>query len=642
MRVTVVHITTVHPPKDGRIFYKEARSLARAGYEVTLVAPGASEGTQEGVRMVELPQHEGRPTRILCGSWEAWRALHREPADVIHFHDPELLPLAALWRLQGRTVVYDAHESLAKDVSSKSYLNRKVAKAIAPVLGLVERLIAQRLAHVVCATPAIAAQFSFPHKTVVGNYPIIEEWDLPPGDIATYGERPVTGCYIGVINEERCVTELVAAASEMATRVPGSAIEFAGPVGAGLAAPAGSGVTYLGVLPRPELPTLLSHCRFGAVVFKPLPNCIEALPTKFFEYLACGLPVIVSRSLAVISAIVDEERCGIVVDETDPSAIAGAAVALFNDPSAAFEMGQRGRDAVTARYSWSSEADKLVQLYDQLTARSTCPGTAVQAAAHRLPSLQQIRGSDHTGLNPPAEATSRLTHLNERRQLLTDSVERPNQVRRAGRADADAIADIHLEAFPEYFLTRLGRTFLKRYYRSFLSEPHSAVIGFVDGRPCAFAVGTTNLRRFYRDLYLPNLLVFGALVARASIADWRILRLVAERARIVKLVLRVLVRRPVHDRELDGRSSVLFSIAVRPTAQGSGLAGEALEQFVRLERTKGARRMELTVFDHNDRAIGFYEKHGWLRRGGNGKSLLYELDIPPKVDVSTSPPIPFI
>ena len=60
----------------------------------------------------------------------------------------------------------------------------------------------------------------------------------------------------------------------------------------------------------------------------------------------------------------------------------------------------------------------------------------------------------------------------------------------------DAVADLHAKAFPGFFLTSLGKKFLKRYYASiledasavFLLEDVGDLIGFVCGlkNPAAF------------------------------------------------------------------------------------------------------------------------------------------------------------
>ena len=39
-RLRVCVLTSVHSPFDQRVFYKEAVSLAEAGYDVTLIGPG--------------------------------------------------------------------------------------------------------------------------------------------------------------------------------------------------------------------------------------------------------------------------------------------------------------------------------------------------------------------------------------------------------------------------------------------------------------------------------------------------------------------------------------------------------------------------------------------------------------------------
>ena len=92
------------------------------------------------------------------------------------------------------------------------------------------------------------------------------------------------------------------------------------------------------------------------------------MPTKFFEYLATGLPVIASNSLRAYRDIVQRYECGILVDPTDSGEIAAAMCRLFANPEEAQAMGERGRKAVAGTYEWASEGRKLVALYHEMTA----------------------------------------------------------------------------------------------------------------------------------------------------------------------------------------------------------------------------------------------------------------------------------
>jgi len=117
-------LTTVHVPFDGRIFHKEAKSLARAGYDVVLIARHTKAETIDGVRIVPVPEPRSRFRRMTSVTWKLYRQAVREDADVYHFHDPELMIVGLLLKVRGKKVVWDVHEHYPTASSTSSGFQR--------------------------------------------------------------------------------------------------------------------------------------------------------------------------------------------------------------------------------------------------------------------------------------------------------------------------------------------------------------------------------------------------------------------------------------------------------------------------------------------------------------------------------------
>ena len=112
-------LTSVHPPFDIRIFHKEAKSLARAGYDITLIAQHDKEEIVEGIRIVSLPKPKNRIDRMTRTVWSAYRKAIKIDADIYHFHDSELIPIGLLLKLRGKRVIYDVHEDFPASILCK-------------------------------------------------------------------------------------------------------------------------------------------------------------------------------------------------------------------------------------------------------------------------------------------------------------------------------------------------------------------------------------------------------------------------------------------------------------------------------------------------------------------------------------------
>lgn len=367
-RLEVVQLTTVHGRNDVRVFHKQCRSLAAQGYDVTLVVQdGRGDESSAGVRIRDLGlPPAGRVRRILFSPWRAYRCLRRFPAAIVHFHDPELLPLGWLLKRGGRRIVYDAHEDVPRDILAKHWVPAMLRRVLSFSFEKLENFVAARLDAVVGATPFIAARFRriHPRAIDVSNYPILAEFvPAPPG-------RPFsrTLCYIGAITRVRGISELV----ESLDLVNDVTLVMCGPFESGayereLRALAGwQRVDYRGVVGRDEALAVMTAAEIGVVTFLPMPNHVAAQPNKMFEYMAAGLPLLASN-FPLWQRIVEENRCGLCVDPASPADIARGIGALLADEAGCRAMGRAGREAVASRCHWLHEAEKLVQLYAELT-----------------------------------------------------------------------------------------------------------------------------------------------------------------------------------------------------------------------------------------------------------------------------------
>jgi len=92
-------------------------------------------------------------------------------------------------------------------------------------------------------------------------------------------------------------------------------------------------------------------------------------PNKLFEALAAGVPVVAS-DLPGIAGVVRETGCGLLVDPTDPVAIAGAIREIL-EWTPEVRRGHRDRALAAAHetYNWESQAGRLFGRYAELTGR---------------------------------------------------------------------------------------------------------------------------------------------------------------------------------------------------------------------------------------------------------------------------------
>jgi glycosyltransferase involved in cell wall biosynthesis len=376
----IVHVTSVHPGCDVRIFVKECQSLARAGYEVIGLTNDQQDAHCGHVRIRGLGGSGGRFQRVTTKLLRMAREAFRMNGDVYHIHDPELLLLALLLRARKKCVIYDVHEDLPSTILYKHYIPARIRLPIMGVVGFLETAAARRMSGLVTATPSIAERFRNLNRNcvVVNNFPDLGE--LAPVRPLRWMQRSLSVAYIGGIAEERGIRELLAAMGRLPKSLQAK-LELAGwfsdqalyPELQRL--PEWGSVRWRGLLDRPQVAELLGSVRAGLVVLHPEPNFLTSQPTKLFEYMAAGVPVVAS-DFPLWREIIRGAGCGILVDPRDPSAIAEVILYLLTHDAEAEAMGRRGRQAVEEQFNWGHEEGKLLAFYGSMTHRRHNAGDA--------------------------------------------------------------------------------------------------------------------------------------------------------------------------------------------------------------------------------------------------------------------------
>ncbi|BDU71222.1 glycosyltransferase [Mesoterricola silvestris] len=354
-------VTSAHPWGDPRVFGRELAACLEWGLEVHLFAVPPRDGWRPvpGLRLHPLPDPGSRLARIR-GALGLWRAVLREgPFPLVHFHDPELLPAMALVGIlaPGTFLLYDIHEDLPLQFRSKAYLPpwaRQPLERLAEwALGLAARLFDGFAP----ATEAIARPWPRASTRVVHNYPRAV-FHVPPRT-----PDPLRVLYMGGLSRGRGIPLALEAVRIARHRVPGLRLELAGwilepEVGRLVKEAAREGwCRHLETLEAGALAAHAAGAGIGLVTLLPQPNYLESLPTKLFEYMALGIPVLAS-DFPLWRELVGESGAGRVV-RPEAGPLAQALVAMALDPAALQEHARRGRAAYLDRYRWEVEAANL-------------------------------------------------------------------------------------------------------------------------------------------------------------------------------------------------------------------------------------------------------------------------------------------
>jgi len=126
-------------------------------------------------------------------------------------------------------------------------------------------------------------------------------------------------------------------------------------------------ILYLPFQPGEKLSEALSGCHISLVTLR---EGLEgmAVPSKIYGILASGIPVIaLVPQNSEIAYIVNEEKCGIVINPNDPKELLQAIYMLKSDDNLRREMGLNARKAFDMKYTTGIIAEKYLKIIEEVS-----------------------------------------------------------------------------------------------------------------------------------------------------------------------------------------------------------------------------------------------------------------------------------
>jgi len=383
-----------HAALDCRIYYKEARTLRDAGYDVHLLGrlkDGAF--TDMGGNPVAYPDSNGEwkydgmtfhgiPKRAgLIGKYLEYRDLVKVglsiKASMYHCHESDIAMAAAITikkKLnQESRLIFDLHEFWP--VSWKEMVRTDVRSLAFQIFTPGWKKSINASDFIITANTIVRGHLlvanRFKNVVVLENAPVLSIFKEPEGTRSK--SNSVVLCHEGALDFNRGFREMVLLVEKNLPRVRLKIIgSVFGEEKKWLDALykekpyLSRSIEITGWLPYEDVGTAISSCDVGLIMFYPtINNMLAGPPNKLYNYMRYGLPI-VSMNLPETQALISKYRCGIVVNDWSMTSFINSIQYLIDHPNEAEAMGRRGKDAILNELSWEQQGEKLLKIYDQL------------------------------------------------------------------------------------------------------------------------------------------------------------------------------------------------------------------------------------------------------------------------------------
>ncbi len=385
-------------PTDIRV-ENEAISLIESGHELTLLClfGGNSKKSfnHRGIQVIHssvstfrFNKSKGLASRF--GFFDRFvekqvrSQLGKSKYDCLHVHDLPLLTGCIKAGLGKISIVSDLHENYPAALNHYAWSSgRFVNKLVSPKRWQRKELAALKLVDRVIvvveeARNRLASLGVPPEKvSIVSNTVNRREFDRYPDEasILSKGHERFVAVYVGGIDAHRGLDTMIEGLPMLIERHPQFKLLI---VGSGrtegnlraLSSKMGldEHIEFTGRMPIESMRSFIKAGNVGVIPHLKTDHTDSTIPHKLFQYMYQSKPVLVSNC-DPLARIVKETQTGYIFESRDAESFAKQMGNLAElELTKRQAMGERGLQAVTAKYNWQESARELIKLYRELSA----------------------------------------------------------------------------------------------------------------------------------------------------------------------------------------------------------------------------------------------------------------------------------
>jgi len=351
------------------MFERQGKSLVQAGFKVTyLVCDDKPNEIKDGIEIISTNfMPKTRLDRFLNTKKILLNHINKIDADIYQISDPELIQLIIPLKRKKKKVVFNLREYYPDMILSKQYIPKLFRSIISKFYKMNMKKYLKEYDNVFVVTTWIIdilkKDFNLNNVNLLTNFPIVnKDYQLSCED---YIKRDNVLCYIGTVykgsNQENVFQAL--------NNISNIKYIIAGRIEDNYESIKEhyywKNVTFVDGFKYDELPKYFSMATISNTLRDFGKNDGSLGVIKIFESMEIALPVLFS-DVPLYREMVDKYHCGICVNPNDSKDIEKAIRYLIENRKEAYEMGQRGRKAVIDEYNWDKQAERYIEIINNL------------------------------------------------------------------------------------------------------------------------------------------------------------------------------------------------------------------------------------------------------------------------------------